>query len=348
MGHPYRIREIASQAGLSEATVDRVLHGRGGVRSSTVDEVRRAIADLDRQRAQVRLSGRTFVIDVVMQAPERFSAAVRAAIEAELPLLRPAVFRSRFHFRETGTAADVASVLRRVRARGSAGVLVKAPDTPEVAEQIAELAARGIPVLTLVTDLPASRRLAYIGIDNRAAGATAAYLVRQWLGERPGDVLVTLSRSVFRGEEEREMGFRAAMRAHASAAHAWPPRAIVEIADTEGLDEVMFRLATSALEANPGIRAVYSVGGGNRSIVRAFAELGRSCEVFVAHDLDADNRALLQDGQLSVVLDHDLRVDVRNAFHAILRAHDAVTGPLVPPPSQIQVITPFNLPGSSP
>jgi LacI family transcriptional regulator len=83
--HPYRIREIAVQSGLSQATVDRVLHGRGGVRESTVREVHQAIADLDRQQSQVRLGGRTFMVDVVVQAPARFSAAVRSALEAELP-----------------------------------------------------------------------------------------------------------------------------------------------------------------------------------------------------------------------------------------------------------------------
>ena len=67
-------------------------------------------------------------------------------------------------------------------------------------------------MVTFVTDVPFSRRLAYVGVDNRAAGATAAYLITRWEPGQAGGVLVTLSSSSFRGEEEREIGFRATMR----------------------------------------------------------------------------------------------------------------------------------------
>ncbi|WP_031506123.1 LacI family DNA-binding transcriptional regulator [Streptomyces megasporus] len=336
--HPYPIREIALQAGVSEATVDRVLNDRGGVRASTARTVRQAIADLDRQRSQVRLSGRTFMVDVVMQAPDRFSSAVRAALEAVLPALRPAVIRSRFHFRETGPVGELVAALDRIARRGSQGILLKAPDTPEVNEAVQRLEGRGIPVVTLVTDLPSSRRLAYVGIDDRAAGATAAYLVHQWLGNRPGDVLTTLSRGFFRNEEEREMGFRSTLRALA------PRRALVEVGDTDGLDATMHDLALAALRENPDIRAVYSIGGGNKAIVTAFDDLGLVRPVFVAHDLDGDNTRLLREGRLSAVLHHDLRQDMRRACQLVMQAHKALPGEPRSVPSAVQVVTPYNMP----
>jgi LacI family transcriptional regulator len=342
VGRPYRIRDIALQAGLSETTVDRVLNGRAGVSVRAQRQVEQAIRDLDRQQSQIRLGGRTFVIDLVMQSPARFSAAVRAALEAELAGLRPAVIRARFDLTETASPLELVSALDRLRRRGSHGLVLKAPNVPEVVEAVDRLVSAGVPVITLVTDLPGSQRLAYVGIDNRAAGATAAYLISQWLGSSSGDVLVTLSRGSFRGEEEREMGFRSALRRIA------PNRALVEINETDGLDSTMRGLATTALEGGPAISAVYSIGGGNRAIVEAFARLERECRVFVAHDLDADNVQLLRDGSVSVVLHHDLGQDMRRACQAIMQAHRVLPGAPHSLPSNIQVITPYNLPGRLP
>jgi LacI family transcriptional regulator len=314
--HPYRIREIARQAGLSEATVDRVLHHRGGVRESTAREVHQAIAALDREQAQARLAGPAYPIDVVSPGPPRFAAAVRHALEAELPDLRPAVLKPRFHFGD----ADPPAVLERIGRSHSQGVILHAADTPEVVEAVGRLT---MPVVTLGADLPASKRVAYVGIDHADAGATAAYLVEQWLADRAGDVLLVRSTAPDLGEFERAAGFRAEMAARA------PHRRLVE----------------GPAPGSLSVRAIYSpAAGGNASVVDSFAAEHRNYDVFVAHDLDAENAALLRAHQLSAVLHHDLSADVRHACLTILRAQGALPGPIRSHPATLQVITPFNLP----
>jgi LacI family transcriptional regulator len=341
--HPYPVREIARQAGLSEATVDRVLNQRGGVRQSTVDEVHRAIADLERQRTQMRLTGRTFFLDLVVDAPARFSSAVRAALESQLPLVRPATFRARFHLAEAPPIPELAATLDGIARRGSQGVVLKAPDHPLVVAAVERLTEAGIPVVTLVTDLPTSRRVAYVGLDNRAAGATAAYLIDQWLPDDAGAVLVTRGTGSFRGEDDREMGFRATTRA------LRPGRRQVDLVDATGADEVLRGLVRDALAADSDIAAVYSLyaTGGNAATLAAFADVGRVCRAFVAHDLDAENLALLQQGQLSAVLHHDLALDLRRACHVIMQTHGALSGVPRSWHSGVQIVTPHNIPAEA-
>ena len=333
MGHRYKVREIAQQSGLSEATVDRVLNDRPGVRENTRAEVMQAIKDLDKQRAQLRLNGRRYLVDVVMQTPKRFSDAFRNAVEAELPSFAPAMLRARFHLWESGSTAATVDQLRRLR--GSHGVILKAPDEPEVADAVDALVDAGIPVVTYATDVPGSARCGYVGIDNHAAGVTAAYLMRQWLGGNAAEVLITLSSNAFRGEGEREVGFRSALRGSNIE--------VVDVTDSDGIDATNERLVLDALRRHPNVDGVYSVGGGNTATVAAFEKLGRVCRVFIAHDLDADNRRLLREGRLSVVLHNDLRSDARLALRMILQERGALPAePVRTVP--VQVVTPYNVP----
>ncbi|MBU2667442.1 LacI family DNA-binding transcriptional regulator [Actinoplanes bogorensis] len=284
----HRVREIAAQAGLSQATVDRVLHERGGVRESTVREVHQAIAALDRQSP-----GRTWSIDLVVHEPERAEAALRA----ELPGLRPAVIRPRFH------AADdpLAAVARIARSR-SHGLVLQAAPSPELAEAVAHLK---IPVVAL---------------DRGEAGATAAYLVEQWLADRAGDVLIVAA-----GDNGRTGSFRSELAARA-------PNRRVLVIEPDGVKQL--------LADSPSVRAVYDAGSGQTAyVVNAFAEARRNYDVFVAHELDDETIELLRAGRLSAVLHHDLRADLRTACRTIVQPSRAEES------SVVQVITPLNMPG---
>src|SRR4029079_13916525 len=114
-----------------------------------------------------------------------------------------------------------------------------------MSDAIARLHDAGIPVVTLVTDIPLSQRVAYVGIDNRADGATAAYLMDQWLTADDDAILMALSRIAFRGEEEREMGFRTTMRERAGG------HALIEATDTDGIDTAVRDQTSSLLREHP-------------------------------------------------------------------------------------------------
>jgi LacI family transcriptional regulator len=101
----------------------------------------------------------------------------------------------------------------------------------------------------------------------------------------------------------------------------------------------------AALEQDSTIQSVYSVGGGNSAILRAFAAMDREVKVFIGHDLDEENRQLLTAEKLDAVIDHDLREDARTAFSAILRFHGFLPAEEAQQTafSRVIVATPFNV-----
>jgi LacI family transcriptional regulator len=250
------------------------------------------------------------------------------------------VFRARDHLAETMNANELVAVLDTIARRGSHGVLLKAPDVAAVTDAVERLQARGIPVVTLVTDIRHTSRCAYVGLDNRSAGHTAAYLMGQWLGTTAAGVLVSSSGQRFQGEGDRIEAF---VQAWASAR----PACRVCVLDAgHGLHAPTMAAVGGLLARNPDVAAVYSVGGANAAILAAFERARRPCRVFIGHDLDDDNLALLRAGRLSAVLHHDLHHDLHMACLSVMQAHGAAPAAWASTRSNVEVVTAFNLPAT--
>lgn len=338
MTHRFPIKEIARQASLGPATVDRVLNNRAHVSPQTRMRVEAAIDELQMQEQQLAARGRRMFIDVVVEAPRRFTDEIRQATARALGAVSAGVFRPRFLFQETMSDAELSAIFDRIEKRGSHGVCLKARDSALVRDRINRLEGADIPVVTLVTDVPDSERSAYVGVDNANAGRAAADLITKMLGDAKGPVFATRSQEDFLGEAERLHCFRETLAATA------PHLKVIDIAGGAGLSRSTGALLDAQFEQHGLPLAVYSMGGGNAAILNAFPPSALKQLVFIAHDLDAENRALLRDRKISFVLQHDLDHDMQNVFLAIAAKHGLA--PAIPTHllSGVQIVGPYNAP----
>ena len=341
MTHRFPLKEVARQSGLSTATVDRAVNNRANVSPQTKARVASAISELKGQEVQLAARGRRLFFDFVIEAPIRFSREVQHAAEQVLPHISSAVCRPRFFAQEIMKNDDITKTLARIAKRGSHGVCIKARDLPPVRAAVDQLIASGIPVVTLVTDLTTTKRIAYVGLDNRSAGRTAAYLIAKTIGDVAGTVLTSRSNDQFLGEEEREYGFKSTLNRLCPKLH------IVNANGGSGVHFETLRIMQSVVEGLDQIRAVYSMGGGNRTILDVLEQNDSLPNIYVAHDLDKDNRGIIEDGRISFILHHDLRVDLHNVFQAFLHHHKLTADLPHATISNIQVITPENIPSHS-
>ncbi len=312
MTHRFPIKELALQTGLSTATIDRVLNNRAHVSPQTRHRVRAAVLELERQEAQLSASGRRMFFDFVVEAPKRFSSEVKQAAERVLPQIKTAACRLRFVLQETMTDDEVVAALNRIAKRGSHGVCLKARDVPKIRAAIDRLTERGIPVVTLVTDIPTSTRLQYIGIDNKSAGRTAAYLLSRSLQNVTGTVLISKSQTEFFGEEERAAAFSVAI------GESCPELKLVEASGGSGVPHGTAKAIDAVIGKLSELRAVYSMGGGNRAILTVLANNKLYPQIYVAHDNNPENLTLLREQKISFVLVHNLQEDIYAVFNALM------------------------------
>lgn len=335
------VADVARLAGVSTATVDRVLHGRPNVRPVTAQRVLRAAASLNAVPEAVLARGASPPMEVVFLLPagtNRYLKLLGDAVGWAEPSLRRFNVRCRVGEVDSFDPAALARELLH-HGRGAQGIAFMGVEHPLVRDAVRTLAGRGVRVVTLISDLADAPRLAYVGIDNRSAGRTAALLIGRLAHAGRGEVAMIAGSLAYRSHEEREMGFRGLMR------EAFP--ALRVIGPFEGRDdaESNHRHARALLERHPGLVGLYNIGGAADGVGRALRESGRAGRVvFVAHGFTPDTRALLIDGTLDALITQSPQSMVHAAVAILANARDGRDPMAGVEPVRFSIVMRENLP----
>lgn len=308
------ISNIASSAGLSTATVDRVLNNRIGVRPANRQRVMEAAKQLGYLPLAnaIALPSKPAHLEFFLPiAGNAFMADLASHIEdyaARLPLVASCKIHNLNRIHPSALQAAVNKLSLHTN-----GVGVVAIDHPRTRDILRESAANGVRLVTLLSDVPTAARSAYVGIDNRSAGRVAALLMGRLLRERSGSLSLVVGSRSYRGHEEREMGFRSVLN------EEFPNLRVISAAEINDEPEASYVATLRVLQTEPDLLGIYCVGTGRSGIVRALkdAKLVKK-PVFICHDLTAATRRYLIDDVADLVIDQNARLMAEQAIIQLL------------------------------
>ena len=325
------LKDIAREAGVSLATVDRVLHNRPGVRPDTVRRVKAAIernafqphvaaAELARGRA------RRFAF-VMPSGSNPFMQQIGAYLGEMSAWLSARRLSVEMVATDVFDPSALAASLEALSGDYD-GVAVVALDHPGVRAAINDLVDAGTKVVTLVSDVPSSRRHHYVGIDNIAAGRTAGALVGRLVGQRFGKVAIVAGSQGLRDHAERIFGFNQVM------ATEFPGLGVLPVLEGRDEDDRSEQLLARLFGRHADIVGLYNVGAGTQGVAKALGDIalgnkalgdraagdaGRDKQViFVGHDVTALTRRLLLQGAMDAAISQNPGHEARAAVRVLL------------------------------
>jgi LacI family transcriptional regulator len=322
------IADLAKKAGVSVATVDRVLNRRLPVRDDTVLRVVQAAEAIGYhatgllKRRMTETPHRRFAF--LLQKPDAFYTlfgkelvgATKSAIDIE--------GKPTLEFMEDLVPAVIAERLRQAAKKVDAVAFV-AMDHPQVNEAVDEIVASGKPVFTLLSNITTTNVTGHLGLDSRRNGRIAGWTISR-LAHKPGKIGILVGSHRYLNQELSEISFRTYMREHAPEFQLLEP--IINLDD----ERIAYEAITSMAAANPDLVAIYVSGGGQEGLIRALRERqGGPKLIAICNEITTAIRAALHDGVVDLSLGTPIGAISKRLVEMMTRATNGAEIPHIPP-----------------
>lgn len=322
------IADLAKAAGVSVATVDRVLNRRLPVTTDTAQRVVAAAESIGYhatgllKRRISEVPQRRF--GFLLQKRDNFYQAFGRDLVVATKANRDVEGKPVLEFMDELVPATIANALTQMAPKVDA-VAVVAMDHPYVNEAVDRVVSAGTPVFTLLSPISSATCSGHFGLDSRKCGRIAGWTISR-LARQPGKIGILVGSHRYLNQETSEISFRAFMREHAPQFQLLEP--IINLDD----ERIAYEAVTDMLASYPDLVAIYVSGGGQDGFVRALREnSGGVRPVAVCNELTATTRAALLDGVIDLALGTPIQFLSQQVVEAMARASSSASMSRLPP-----------------
>lgn len=313
-------RDVAAEADVSLATVDRVINNRSGVSDKTVARIHAVIDKLGYVRdinAVNLVKNRTYRIMFIF--PD-YDNDFMDQLQNEILSLNTneEVNRTVIDIEKVPPldALALAKTLDSVSEEAYTGVVFVAIDAVVVADAVNRLKERGLVAVTIVSDLVSPAVSHFVGINNVAAGRTAGGLLGRFLSPTFNDkkkkVAVVAGSMTLVDHMQRRSGFEQVLKSEYPHLKVLP---IIEGHDDNALTQ---KLLDELFEKYDDIAGLYSLGAAKAGVVASLKKHDRTNKITtIAHDLTELSRTSLFNGTFDAVIDQDTAHQARSAVRVV-------------------------------
>lgn len=311
-------KDLAKAAGVSLATVDRVLNDRANVSEKASTKVREAIERIGfvRNLAAVNLvKNKTYKFRfIVPEVGDQYLQEIIQQVEDSHQAVKQDMTRIDVVQIPMSDPHTVANYLTNLGTDEIDGLAIMAPESPQVRDAMSRLSERGIKIVQFLSGQDRLDDLDFVGVDNFAAGATAGRIIGGFLSGKTGSIMVIAETMQSLDSIQRRLGFSEVLHAK------YPNLTALPSLETHGDEGRTQDIITRAFQHHDDILAVYVVSAEART---PMSKVALNCEleniVTVVHERTPFTEQSLKDEKIDAVIAQNPGHAVRSATR-ILRA----------------------------